>query len=122
MCMKKPFMFLSLLVPDPKNPKGNLAVYMQPLIEELKQLWEIGAMTYDISQKQNFMLRVALLWTVSDFPAYGMLSGWATAGKRFIHIVWKKLRHIGLIMAIKSHGLIATGSFFHKITLFVKIK
>ncbi|XP_057248861.1 uncharacterized protein LOC104906231 [Beta vulgaris subsp. vulgaris] len=82
MCMKKPFMFLSLLVPGPKNPKGNLDVYMQPLIEELKQLWEIGAMTYDISQKQNFMLRAALLWTVSDFPAYGMLSGWATAGKK----------------------------------------
>ncbi|XP_056691843.1 uncharacterized protein [Spinacia oleracea] len=36
MCMKRPFMFLSLLVPGPKNPKGNLDVYMQPLIEELK--------------------------------------------------------------------------------------
>ncbi|XP_048489971.1 uncharacterized protein LOC125491934 [Beta vulgaris subsp. vulgaris] len=82
MCMKKPFMFLSLLVPGPKNPKGNLDVYMQPLIEELKQLWEIGAMTYDISHKQNFMLHAALLWTVSDFPAYSMLSGWATAGKK----------------------------------------
>ncbi|XP_057247483.1 uncharacterized protein LOC125492831 [Beta vulgaris subsp. vulgaris] len=92
MCMKKPFMFLSLLVPGPKNPKGNLDVYIQPLIEELKQLWEIGAMTYDISQKQNFMLRAALLWTVSDFPAYGMLSGWATAGKRLVHILWKNLR------------------------------
>ncbi|XP_056698165.1 uncharacterized protein [Spinacia oleracea] len=82
MCMKRPFMFLSLLVPGPKNPKGNLDVYMQPLIEELKQLWEVGAMTYDISSKQNFNLRAALLWTISDFPAYGMLSGWSTAGKK----------------------------------------
>lgn len=82
MCMKKPFMFLSLLIPGPKNPKGNLDVYMQPLIEELKQLWGKGVLTYDISRKQNFKLRAALLWTISDFPAYGMLSGWSTAGKK----------------------------------------
>ncbi|XP_021755332.1 uncharacterized protein LOC110720599 [Chenopodium quinoa] len=55
---------------------------MQPLIEELKLLWEVGAATGDISKKQNFNLRAAVLWTVSDFPAYGMLSGWATAGKK----------------------------------------
>ncbi|XP_021762951.1 uncharacterized protein LOC110727678 [Chenopodium quinoa] len=82
MCMKRQFMFLSLLVPGPKNPKGNLDVYMQPLIHELKQLWEVGANTYDISRKQNFNLRAAILWTVSDFLTYGMLSGWTTAGKK----------------------------------------
>ncbi|XP_021767822.1 uncharacterized protein LOC110732212 [Chenopodium quinoa] len=81
MCMKQ-FMFLSLLVCGPKNPKGNLDVYMQLLIEELKQLWEVGAHTYDISMKRNFNLRAAILWTVSDFPAYGMLSGWAISGKK----------------------------------------
>ena len=77
-----PFMFLSLLIPGPKNPKANIDVYMQPLVEELKQLWEIGATTYDISKKQNFNLRSALMWTISDFPAYAMLSGWSTAGKK----------------------------------------
>lgn len=81
LCMKKPFMFLSLIIPGPKNPKGNLDVYLQPLIEELKQLWEVGLPTYDISQKQNFQLKAALLWTISDFPAYGMLSGWTTSGR-----------------------------------------
>ncbi|XP_021729830.1 uncharacterized protein LOC110696802 [Chenopodium quinoa] len=82
MCMERQFMFLSLLVPGPKNPKGNLDVYMQPLVQELKQLWEVGANTYDISRTQNFNLRAAILWTVSDFAAYGMLSGWTTAGKK----------------------------------------
>ncbi|XP_057247447.1 uncharacterized protein LOC130589853 [Beta vulgaris subsp. vulgaris] len=79
--MKKPFMFLSLIIPGPKSPKGNLDVFLQPLIEELKLLWEIGLPTYDISNKQSFQMKVALLWTVSDFPAYGILSGWTTAGK-----------------------------------------
>ena len=26
-------------------------------------------------------MRASLLWTISDFPAYAMLSGWSTAGR-----------------------------------------
>jgi len=26
-------------------------------------------------------MKVAVIWTISDFPVYGMLSGWMTAGR-----------------------------------------
>ena len=81
LCMKEHFMFLTVLVPGPRNPKDKLDVFLQPLIDELKQLWEVGVPTYDISLKQNFQMRAMLLWTISDFPAYSMLSGWSTAGR-----------------------------------------
>ena len=81
LCMKEQYMFLSILVPGPKNPKDKLDVFLQPLIAELNHLWDVGVNTYDISKKQNFMMRAALMWTVSDFPAYSMLSGWSTAGR-----------------------------------------
>ncbi|PKU63659.1 Retrovirus-related Pol polyprotein from transposon TNT 1-94 [Dendrobium catenatum] len=81
MCMTTPFMFLTLIIPGPHNPKAKIDIYLQPLIDDLKLLWEEGVLTYDISIKQNFLLRAALLWTIGDFPAYGMLSGWSTAGK-----------------------------------------
>ena len=80
MCMKNPVMFLTVIIPGPKNPKHKIDVYLQPLIDELKKLWLEGASTYDISKKQNFQMRAALLWTINDFPAYGMLSGWSTSG------------------------------------------
>nr|XP_016459683.1 PREDICTED: uncharacterized protein LOC107783230 [Nicotiana tabacum] len=54
---------------------------MQRLIDELKLLWHEGVETYDISTKQNFKLQAALMWTINDFSAYGMFSGWSTAGK-----------------------------------------
>ena len=73
-------MFLSCIIPGPKNPKGKIDVYLQPLLDELKTLWD-GVLTYDISKKQNFHMRAALLWTINDFPAYGMLFGWSTHGK-----------------------------------------
>ncbi|XP_068503878.1 uncharacterized protein [Phaseolus vulgaris] len=80
MCMSRPYMFLSCLIPGPHNPKARIDVYLQPLIDDLKKLWS-GVQTYDISRKQNFMMRASLMWTINDFPAYGMLSGWGTQGK-----------------------------------------
>ncbi|WVZ21047.1 hypothetical protein V8G54_008369 [Vigna mungo] len=79
-CMSKPYMFLTCLIPEPFNPKVGIDVYLEPLIDELKKLWT-GVLTYDISRKQNFILRAVLMWTINDFPAYGMLSGWSTHGK-----------------------------------------
>ena len=80
LCMKEEFMFLTVLVPGPTNPKGKIDVFLQPLIAELKSLWGVGVQTYDISKRQNFQMRAALMWTINDFPAYSMMSGWSTAG------------------------------------------
>jgi len=81
MCMKREFMFLTLLIPGPEHPKKSFDVFLQPLIQELKELWNVGVPAYDISTKQNFTLKAVLIWTISDFPSYGMLSGWSTHGR-----------------------------------------
>lgn len=80
MCMTKPYMFLAAVLPGPDSPKSGIDIYLQPLIDDLKRLWS-GVVTYDISTKINFNMRAALMWTINDFPAYGMLSGWGTHGK-----------------------------------------
>ena len=59
MCMKREFFYLSVLIPGPKHPRK----------------------AYDISRKESFIMRAVLMWTISDFPAYGMLSGWTTHGR-----------------------------------------
>ncbi|XP_055960074.1 uncharacterized protein LOC130014948 [Mercurialis annua] len=78
------FMFLTVLVPGPRNPKQLMDIFLQPLIAELNQLWECGVQTYDVHKRQNFQLKAALIWTINDFPAYSMLSGWSTAGRKFL--------------------------------------
>ena len=75
MYMRPEFMFLSTIIPDPSSLDRNIDVCLRPLIDELTQLWSSGALTYDISRKQNFVMRSALMWTINDFPAYGMLFG-----------------------------------------------
>eukprot|EP00268_Persea_americana_P004200 TRINITY_DN11326_c0_g1_i4.p1 TRINITY_DN11326_c0_g1~~TRINITY_DN11326_c0_g1_i4.p1 ORF type:complete len:166 (-),score=17.40 TRINITY_DN11326_c0_g1_i4:1313-1810(-) len=79
-CMKEPFLFMSLLIPGPKAFGNDIDVYLVPLIDELKELWENGIETFDIVIRKKFNLYAALLWTINDFPAYGNLSGWSTKG------------------------------------------
>ncbi|KAL0560440.1 hypothetical protein IC582_000845 [Cucumis melo] len=79
-CMKETNFFMSLLIPGPKSSGREIDVYLQPLIEELKDLWTFEVRTYDSLTSQFFQLYAALLWTINDFPAYGDLSGWSTKG------------------------------------------
>jgi len=74
-------MFLSMFIPSPSSPGRNIDVCLRPLIDELMHLWSSGALTYDISRKHNFVMRAALMWTINNFPTYGMVSGWSTHGK-----------------------------------------
>jgi hypothetical protein len=79
LCMKYEYMFLCLIVPGPDHPGPRINVMLKPLIDELKQLWE-GVEAYDYDQKQKFNLRVAYLWSIHDFKAYNIFSGWSCNG------------------------------------------
>ena len=73
--MKDPYILLSLLILGSKAPGNKIDVYLQPLAEDLQELWNEGLITYDASTQQTFKLLVALLWTINDFPAYGNYLG-----------------------------------------------
>ncbi|CAL8150888.1 unnamed protein product [Prunus armeniaca] len=77
-CMKKEYMIMTVLIT--KDPGRSIDVYLRPLVDELKDLWTNGVRTYDKSTGKMFTLRAAVMWTVNDFPAYAMVSGWSTKG------------------------------------------
>ena len=54
--MKPENLILSTIIPGPNDPGNNIDIYMQPLIEELKELWKTGVETYDAATNQNFTL------------------------------------------------------------------
>jgi hypothetical protein len=82
MCMKQPYFMLSLIIPGPSSPGQNIDTYLEPLVSELKELWDVGVQTFDVCSKNTFTMRSALMWTINDFPAYADLSGWSTKGKK----------------------------------------
>ena len=66
---------MTTLIPSDKALGNDIDVFLRPLIDELKELWEKGARTYDVSKDEYFTMYAAILWTINDFPAYGTISG-----------------------------------------------
>jgi hypothetical protein len=69
-CLKEGFIFRALVIPCPKEPKKQMNIFLHPLMEELKELWQ-GVDAYDNHLKCRFNLRDAYLWSIHDYLAYG---------------------------------------------------
>lgn len=82
LCMKRKNIMLSLLISGPKQPGNDIDVYLAPLIEDLKLLWNEGVSMYDAHTNSDFTLRAMVFCTINDFPAYGNLSGYKTKGEQ----------------------------------------
>ncbi|KAF7132507.1 hypothetical protein RHSIM_Rhsim09G0076000 [Rhododendron simsii] len=78
--MKDSFFVLTLLIPGDKQPGIDINVYLRPLVDELKELWHTGTLTYDAASCEWFQMRAAFWWTLHDWPALGDISGWRTKG------------------------------------------
>nr|XP_051215266.1 uncharacterized protein LOC127332988 [Lolium perenne] len=78
-CMDQSNFMLTLLIPGPSSPGKDFDVFMEPLMEELQELWK-GVKSYDANSPDKFDLRAAILWCIHDYPALHTLSGRATAG------------------------------------------
>ncbi|XP_071687958.1 uncharacterized protein [Rutidosis leptorrhynchoides] len=81
-CMKRKYIMMSLLIQGPKKPGNDIDVYLQPLVDEIMELWSTSIHVYDAYKKEYFQLRAMLFCTINDFPAYGNFSGYSTKGKK----------------------------------------
>ena len=50
-----------MIIPGKKASGNDIDVYLQPLIKELVELWNVGVETYDADEKTLFNLRAALM-------------------------------------------------------------
>lgn len=76
---KKGNILLSLLIPG-KHKVKNMDVYLEPLIEELHELWR-GVTVMDVSRPtldRRAIIKGILLWTLHDYPGLGEISGTPT--------------------------------------------
>ncbi|GKF56495.1 hypothetical protein Tco_0166835, partial [Tanacetum coccineum] len=65
-CMKESSFMLTCLILSPKSPSKDMDVYLQPLVKELKTLWnKAGVKTLDVATNTEFSMRAMLLWTIS---------------------------------------------------------
>ncbi|XP_071739611.1 uncharacterized protein [Rutidosis leptorrhynchoides] len=82
LCMKRKYIMMSLLIQGPKQPGNDIDVYFAPLIDDLQTLWNPDVAVYDAYKKETFNLRSMIFCSISNFPAYGNLSGYSTKGAK----------------------------------------
>ncbi|XP_031111755.1 uncharacterized protein LOC116015719 [Ipomoea triloba] len=70
------------MISSPKQPGNDIDVFLAPLVEDLKKLWDEGVIVFDAYRKENFKLQAMLFCTINDFPAYGNLSGYSVKGHK----------------------------------------
>ncbi|KAL6221354.1 hypothetical protein ACLB2K_009105 [Fragaria x ananassa] len=73
-CFDKDIALMKKVFPKgPYSPGKCLDVYMRPLIDELQELWENGLLTFDRHDQTSFMMKTAVIWTIS---AAGVMGKW----------------------------------------------
>jgi hypothetical protein len=70
---------LTLLIPG--YPGKDFHTFMQPVYDDLNELFDIGTHTYDASRDEMFQLHVISLYTVSDYPGAGILAQFSTSSQ-----------------------------------------
>ncbi|GKB51240.1 uncharacterized protein Tco_0901993 [Tanacetum coccineum] len=82
LCMKRKYIMMLLLIHGPKQPGNDIDVYLEPLIDDMIDLWDKGVKVYDAYKKERFKLFAMIFCTISDFPAYDNLSRYGTKGEK----------------------------------------
>ena len=54
LCMKHKYMMLSMMISGPKQPVNEIDVYLNPLIEDLKLLWNKRVDVFDAFKNESF--------------------------------------------------------------------
>jgi hypothetical protein len=83
-CMEESNFMMTLLIPGPASPGKDFDMILEPLVEDLLELWS-GVHAYDGLSGKMFNLHVVVLWCIHDYPALNTLSG--VPQKDILHIL-----------------------------------
>lgn len=73
MSMKQPYSIMPLLIPSLSYPDNHINVYLRPLNDELKELWDKGVKMYSAHTDTNFCMCATFFGLSSIFlhmPCY----------------------------------------------------
>jgi hypothetical protein len=70
---------MALLIPGLAPPGKDFDLFLEPLVEDLFELW-CGVRAYGGLTGKMFNLRAVVLWCIHDYPAMSTLSGHTTKG------------------------------------------
>ena len=68
LCMKRKYLMLSILIQGPKQPGNDIDMFLEPLLEDMADLWNDGELKWDEFKQECFMLRAMIFVAITDYP------------------------------------------------------
>ena len=75
LCQKRKYILLAILLQGPRQPGNDMDVFLEPLLEDMHDLWKHGIRVWDEFLQEYFTLYAVIFVTVNDLPALFSLSG-----------------------------------------------
>jgi hypothetical protein len=75
LCQKRRYLLLTMLISGLRQPDNDIDVLLEPIMEEMQMLFNVGGQIVDASQKEKFTLRAIIFVTITDYPGLFSLSG-----------------------------------------------
>ncbi|XP_052137336.1 uncharacterized protein LOC127755701 [Oryza glaberrima] len=69
------YILLTILVQGPRQPSNDMDVFLEPLLEDMRDLWEHGIRVWDEFLREYFTLHAIIFVTVNDLTALFSLLG-----------------------------------------------
>ena len=66
LCQKRRYLLLTMIISSPKEPCNDIDVFLEPLMEDMKMLWEDGFNMMDASKRSS--LKAIIFVTIIDLP------------------------------------------------------
>jgi len=71
---KRKYLLLTVLISRPRQPGVDIDVFLEPLMQEMQNLWE-GVAMWDEFCKEDFTLNAMIFVTINDYPVLFALFG-----------------------------------------------
>ena len=73
LCQKCRYLLLTMIISGLKQPGNDIYVFVEPLMEDMKVLWDDGVKMMDASKRSS--LKAIIFVTITDYPGLFALSG-----------------------------------------------
>jgi len=66
---KRKYLLLTILIFVHTQPGFDMDVFVEPLMQDMQTLWEVGVDMIDALRKETFTLRAIIIVKMNDYPA-----------------------------------------------------
>jgi hypothetical protein len=75
LCHKGKYLLLTTVISGPKQAGIDIDVFLEPLMEDMRKLWEHGVNVWDEYRKEHFNLMAIIFFVINDNLAHLALTG-----------------------------------------------